>query len=107
MIKTKKGVSIHFANSGASLDLIIWPNGRATLANVYSRRRGYGYGRAVMEEVCAFCDDNGIALGLRPESYGPGASPEKTKQLRGFYEKFGFKHTRAGWLIRKPKGENG
>jgi len=50
-----------------------------------------------------FCDDNDIQLGLRPESYGPGASDKKTASLREFYKKFGFKHVGKGWLVRKPK----
>jgi len=102
-IKVITPTSIKFSNSYASADLILWPDGKATIGNLYSRRRGQGHARDIMEHIMIFCDDNDIQLGLRPESYGPGASDKKTASLREFYKKFGFKHVGKGWLVRKPK----
>lgn len=107
-IKTKETLTLQFTSKSgyASLDLIVWPSGWGTLANVYSRRRGQGHARDAMEQAMVFCDDNEIELRLIPESYGPGSSPEKTERLYDFYKKFGFMKKRSGWMVRKPNKES-
>lgn len=102
MIKTRKTIVLKFFNDWASAELIIWKSGRATIGNLYSRKRGFGYGAEVMKQITDFCDDNDITLGLWPDSYGPGSGPEKTKELHKFYKKFGFKNNGHRWLVRKP-----
>jgi len=103
MIKVRKPLSIKFENDFASVDLIIWRGSKATVANLYSRKRKQGYATDVMLQLIEFADDNQIRLGTNVESYGPGASPERTKMLQTFYKELGFRNTGNNWFVRRPE----
>lgn len=67
--------------------------------NVPSPARGKGYGRAVLRDICADADAEGVPLILAPESSGG----LEQKELVAWYRRHGFEWTRSGMILyREP-----
>lgn len=81
--------TVKFKNEFASALLVVWDNSSATISNLYSRKRRYGFGTEVIKQIVEFADNNNLRLILKAEEYGRYAKPDNSK-LTKFYEKFGF-----------------
>lgn len=74
-----------------------------------ARTTGQGLGKAVMDAVCAACDEHGVVIELKAHAIqGPTATPfgglDQTS-LTEFYERRGFvmvPNRRDGRMIREP-----
>lgn len=78
-----------FKNKSASLRLHHWGDGRATLSNLHSKRKGKGHAKSLMKNVIKVFDATKLTVILEAKAYGKGGMT--TAQLMKFYEKFGFK----------------
>lgn len=78
-------------HKGATARLAIYSNGTAHISGVYSRYRGRGEARLLMQGLCEFLDLNGWPAQLEVSNYGPNIDSALTNdQLVAFYQKFGF-----------------
>lgn len=75
-----------------------WRDGEAELSNVFTSvgHRGKGLARALMREVCADADREGVTLLLTVgHGRGPGGDGLRSDQLYEWYTRLGF-HGLAG-----------
>lgn len=79
-----------FNKGKASARLTIFSDGVARLSSVLAREKGTGAGRAIMEQVCRYADENGLTLQLFVQRFGDPHEGMSNKELIEFYKKFGF-----------------
>lgn len=94
MAKTKL-----FQYQTASVRLIIWGNGSATVQSLYAVKRRDGQGRKVMEMLIDFADENGLSLILSVGQFGTPEQALDNEGLIKFYESLGF----VKWDRANPK----
>ena len=79
-----------FFHNGASCT-VVHEGEHGKLIRVYSKIRGQGHATALLTKVCEWADENGVYLNLIAMGYGgPVQTMLDPRQLRSFYEKFGF-----------------
>lgn len=64
---------------------------------------GQGGGSRVLAEICADADAEGMTLVLEPSPY---FGEQDYDRLVAFYERFGFTHKDAFYMLRPPKENN-
>jgi len=96
---------IEFFCDSASARLVMWENTkRATVSEVYSRKKKEGHATGLFLKLCEYADKNGLTLILEAAQFAPGMNNE---QLRDFYSRFGFilDHSRQDkyYMERHPR----
>lgn len=90
-VKTQTGF-LKFTYGGATARLTLWDDRTATVSGVYSRRRGNGEAKEVLETICAYADDHGLDLDLDVNAYGDDNGLPNGALVK-FYYKFQFEVT--------------
>ena len=87
----KKAHEIRFRCGGATAKLVRLSPVNYALSNLYSRHRGRGDAKGVMQDVVDYADTHQFTIRLIAEPYGPPNLPcPDIPSLMAFYERFGF-----------------
>ena len=82
---------IRFRCGGATAKLVRLTPVNYALSNLYSRSRGKGHAKGVMQDVVDYADVHQFTIRLIAEPYGPDhISKANMESLMAFYERFGF-----------------
>lgn len=97
-----------FRYEGASLRLVEMEQGLVALSNLWSKTRGQGHVRALLQEAVDYADENNLKVVLVAQQYGkPSVKTLSNQQLQSLYEKFGFvvegKAKAPVFMIRQPR----
>jgi len=79
-----------FRYKSASLLLINWDDGHATISELHSRRQGKGHATKLLTKVIHLADTLELDLVLEAHAYGKKKHRPSNTQLQAFYEKHGF-----------------
>ena len=80
-----------FQHESAHARLTVWEDQTATVSGLYSRSRGKGFAKVVMQEIIDYADLMGLDLSLNVSSYGPEFGHKfSDRMLVEFYKTFGF-----------------
>jgi GNAT superfamily N-acetyltransferase len=87
---------------------MVFADGWGSVSTLYSRDRGQGHARIVMERIIQHADHNGLKLELTARPFGD-AHGLNNSELIAFYEKFGFHRKTldrpSPLMVREPSQE--
>lgn len=84
-------VDFKYESASAKLEELGPAKTTYSLRNLFSRSRGQGHAKGVMQQIVQYADDNNITILLVIQRYGyKDKKALDNSQLKAFYEKFGF-----------------
>lgn len=97
---------VRFYHETSSCKLLVWDKDKATLSNLFSRKRGQGHAKEVMRQACRYADKQQLTVILEVQQYQYADSKAMDNAaLRRFYERFGFVWCGRNMMQRTPSQE--